>query len=295
MTAVAAPPAMSNRDSGNEPQTEHSPSRFTAVNGKDSVVSGPNAGDPVPSSGPMNREEQGAQPGDKEAQEVPRETYGGLNDQSRRSSSSTHTHKRRRSESGDQESRLSDGSERESTNRPTDALPTSNGAVSGSASSEVEPSHTAIATPSSSGRPDSIVASQPPSNRSWPEYESQLISQAQRAQQIDASDAHLADALQRETDSQDPRALNRPMQSAPSVQAPSFPAYNSERSATAVQVAPKRKRVFSNRTKTGCMTCRRRKKKCDELHPTCESFLRYSSTKRNPSVTALYSYSRSQS
>jgi hypothetical protein len=34
----------------------------------------------------------------------------------------------------------------------------------------------------------------------------------------------------------------------------------------------RRKRVFSNRTKTGCMTCRRRKKKCDEAHPECEWF-----------------------
>lgn len=32
----------------------------------------------------------------------------------------------------------------------------------------------------------------------------------------------------------------------------------------------KRKRNFSNRTKTGCMTCRRRKKKCDENRPECE-------------------------
>ncbi|ETN39018.1 uncharacterized protein HMPREF1541_07060 [Cyphellophora europaea CBS 101466] len=30
-----------------------------------------------------------------------------------------------------------------------------------------------------------------------------------------------------------------------------------------------RKRNFSNRTKTGCMTCRRRKKKCDEEKPIC--------------------------
>lgn len=284
---------MSNRDSGNEPGTEHSPSRFTAVNGKDSVVSGPNAGNPVPSSNPMNKEEQRTQSGDKEAQEVSRETHGRLNDQSRSSSSSTHTHKRRRSESGEQESRMSNGSERGSTYRQTDAPPTSNGAVSGSASSEVEPSHAAIATASSSGRPDTIEASQRPSNGSWPEYESQLISQAQRAQQIDASDAHLADALQRETDGQESRALNRPIQSAPRVPSPSSPAYNSERSPTAVQVAPKRKRVFSNRTKTGCMTCRRRKKKCDELHPACESFLQYSSTKRKPSVTALYSRSQS--
>lgn len=34
---------------------------------------------------------------------------------------------------------------------------------------------------------------------------------------------------------------------------------------------PKRKRNFSNRTKTGCWTCRERKKKCDEGRPVCES------------------------
>ncbi len=33
----------------------------------------------------------------------------------------------------------------------------------------------------------------------------------------------------------------------------------------------KRKRNFSNRTKTGCLTCRKRKKKCDEAKPECES------------------------
>ena len=38
-----------------------------------------------------------------------------------------------------------------------------------------------------------------------------------------------------------------------------------------VQPDPKkRKRNFSNRTKTGCMTCRKRKKKCDESKPECE-------------------------
>jgi hypothetical protein len=31
----------------------------------------------------------------------------------------------------------------------------------------------------------------------------------------------------------------------------------------------KRKRNFSNRTKTGCLTCRKRKKKCDENRPEC--------------------------
>ena len=40
--------------------------------------------------------------------------------------------------------------------------------------------------------------------------------------------------------------------------------------AAGVQVDPKkRKRQFANRTKTGCGTCRRRKKKCDEGKPEC--------------------------
>lgn len=34
--------------------------------------------------------------------------------------------------------------------------------------------------------------------------------------------------------------------------------------------AKKRKRNFSNRTKTGCLTCRKRKKKCDEAKPECK-------------------------
>lgn len=42
-----------------------------------------------------------------------------------------------------------------------------------------------------------------------------------------------------------------------------------------VQSDPKkRKRNFSNRTKTGCLTCRRRKKKCDEQKPECQNCLR---------------------
>ncbi|ORY10882.1 hypothetical protein BCR34DRAFT_588314 [Clohesyomyces aquaticus] len=56
------------------------------------------------------------------------------------------------------------------------------------------------------------------------------------------------------------------------------PQHYSERSSTAeitragVQVDPKkRKRVFANRTKTGCGTCRRRKKKCDEAKPECNN------------------------
>ncbi|KAL5622179.1 hypothetical protein BROUX41_006124 [Berkeleyomyces rouxiae] len=36
----------------------------------------------------------------------------------------------------------------------------------------------------------------------------------------------------------------------------------------------KRKRNFSNRTKTGCLTCRRRKKKCDEQKPECSNCIK---------------------
>ncbi|KAF2672777.1 hypothetical protein BT63DRAFT_136362 [Microthyrium microscopicum] len=36
----------------------------------------------------------------------------------------------------------------------------------------------------------------------------------------------------------------------------------------------KRKRAFTNRTKTGCQTCRKRKKKCDEGKPACNNCIR---------------------
>lgn len=49
------------------------------------------------------------------------------------------------------------------------------------------------------------------------------------------------------------------------------PAYTETRAGVVVQHDPKkRKRNFSNRTKTGCLTCRRRKKKCDEAKPECK-------------------------
>ncbi|KAF2266711.1 trimeric LpxA-like protein [Lojkania enalia] len=46
------------------------------------------------------------------------------------------------------------------------------------------------------------------------------------------------------------------------------------RAGVQVESAKKRKRQFANRTKTGCGTCRRRKKKCDEAKPECNNCLR---------------------
>jgi hypothetical protein len=42
----------------------------------------------------------------------------------------------------------------------------------------------------------------------------------------------------------------------------------------AVQVEPRRKKPFMKRAKTGCGTCRRRKKKCDEAKPECNNCTR---------------------
>ncbi|KAJ3474878.1 hypothetical protein NLG97_g9654 [Lecanicillium saksenae] len=54
------------------------------------------------------------------------------------------------------------------------------------------------------------------------------------------------------------------------------PAYTEPaRAGPVVQQDPKkRKRNFSNRTKTGCLTCRRRKKKCDEAKPECNNCIK---------------------
>ena len=56
----------------------------------------------------------------------------------------------------------------------------------------------------------------------------------------------------------------------------SYGEYSTSRSGVQVNSDRKnRKRVFSNRTKTGCLTCRKRKKKCDEHKPECEFFVRF--------------------
>ena len=52
---------------------------------------------------------------------------------------------------------------------------------------------------------------------------------------------------------------------------PFSPSQQRKAGSSAQQSDPKRrKRNFSNRTKTGCLTCRKRKKKCDETKPECK-------------------------
>ena len=94
----------------------------------------------------------------------------------------------------------------------------------------------------------------------------------------DAHDAHLADALQRENRGYDGVPPNRNSYHSPEDdddQNGQYDEYGAGRDSQSMDAdRRKRKRVFSNRTKTGCMTCRRRKKKCDEMHPECQLCLR---------------------
>lgn len=89
------------------------------------------------------------------------------------------------------------------------------------------------------------------------------------------SDARMAEALQRENrnyDAMGPRDNFASPEDDDDQHAQQYGDYGANRSSQSGldMDRKRRKRVFSNRTKTGCMTCRRRKKKCDEQHPECE-------------------------
>ena len=297
MSAVASAAIVNGgQDSEKELNSDQSPSRFTAVNGREPPVPGANT--PTPNPPPSNEGHRelseawgkGGYDAQYRQDERPRENGGIGNDQEDRppqgspsqyGQSSINRNKRKRSESGEQQ-------DPQNSYHGT-SIPRSPGfRLEDSADSHVLPPGTSgpatchpgpelkNTPPAMHSRPEAGEGSRTPSaNAPWNDYDSQLINQAQRAQQIDASDAQLAEALQREAQGHDAvqkgwGSVNRPLESGE--QPSPLSTYSQERSQTAVQVAPKRKRVFSNRTKTGCMTCRRRKKKCDEQHPACEFF-----------------------
>lgn len=88
------------------------------------------------------------------------------------------------------------------------------------------------------------------------------------------SDERMVEALQRENQNYDamgPRDNFVSPEDDDDQHAQQYGDYGANRSSLSGQDIDRkrRKRVFSNRTKTGCMTCRRRKKKCDEQHPEC--------------------------
>ena len=87
-----------------------------------------------------------------------------------------------------------------------------------------------------------------------------------------SSDEQLGEVLQRASQSMDQqRDYDHTSPGNNDRSAEPYSAYPNDRRELSAQSDPKkRKRNFSNRTKTGCMTCRRRKKKCDETRPECE-------------------------
>lgn len=120
------------------------------------------------------------------------------------------------------------------------------------------------------------------SAKGWYSQETQPTSLPYSAQRSDLSDVHLAETLQGES-----RMYEQQSQRGGGTDSPEdddergtpqrYAEYGTGNTPlSGVEAERKRrKRVFSNRTKTGCMTCRRRKKKCDEQHPECELIQRH--------------------
>jgi hypothetical protein len=293
MATVAQPASISNGThvQENDQHTEHGPPRFTAVNGKETTAlhnpgippvavnqnQSREASDFVGINGNSNSarpEESLRKPSNAGTEQA--DEYDSRESSAQTSPGGTNKNKRKRSESleyhSSQQDHLRLGGD--ATGNP------------GSSELSMQPE----ATNGSKLLPTSVDYSGPPptgyshtelkedqaingTSSSWPDYDSHLISQAQKAQNLDTSDAQLVEALQRETHSTDSIEqkswVTGPTSASGESDQRSVQPYTQEKHQAAVQVGPKRKRVFSNRTKTGCLTCRRRKKKCDEQHPSC--------------------------
>ncbi|OJI97713.1 hypothetical protein ASPVEDRAFT_306886 [Aspergillus versicolor CBS 583.65] len=285
---------MNDQESEKDSRVDHSPSRFTAVNGREAPVAvttfggssidgdGRDSTEAWPPGGcdpSTHQEEKSKENGnprnDIDEQLSQRSTSHGASNSMNRS-------KRKRSETDEQDDDpYPPYRAPRSPVQPTDG-PAEHHSQSGvpngimSSQSDTESKNT---TPQNHTRLDEGDNNRKLStNSNWHECDAQLLNQAQRTQQIDASDAQLAEALQRDAQGPDMAqktwdSVNRPIDGAISNEQTAAP-FPQDRPQNPVQIAPKRKRVFSNRTKTGCMTCRRRKKKCDEQHPACNNCIR---------------------
>lgn len=295
MTAAAADPvANSSNDTEQEPNVNHSPPRFTAVNGRDAPMSGlgpPTTGVDTPS---INHEqhlesfENWARDG---YNNPPRHGTGFQknnavsDDQDRQCSqcqpSLTSGSKRKRLEYGDQEQICQPSHQvpDRSQTGPHDNLDSRTQIANTKATPISHICHqTRLASPSAHPQHhgnENTNTRDLSVDSPWHGNNPQSPSQALRVQQVDdPSDTHIGDGLQR--GAQDVRQRNfdtakHAMEATiRDKNSPSLSTYPREHPRGASQVAPKRKRVFSNRVKTGCITCRKRKKKCGEEQPTCK-------------------------
>lgn len=277
--AIAAS-VMNDQDPEKESRLDHSPSRFTAVNGgeplEDTSATTPSNGDNRGAAEFWSRDRNDTTPHREENLKGIVDSGKDINGQRSQRPTPHSTPilssqvKRKRSESVNREPR--------SPAQPSNVLGAhspqagnSNGIMSSQSDGEAK-----RASPQATVRRDEGETPRRPStNAIWHEYDAQLVSQPQRIQQVDPSDAQMAEVLQREAQSSDVvqkdwDSLNRQIEGSVSSEQVPASSFSQDQTQDAVQIAPKRKRVFSNRTKTGCMTCRRRKKKCDEQHPVCK-------------------------
>ncbi|PGH17013.1 hypothetical protein AJ79_01397 [Helicocarpus griseus UAMH5409] len=322
MSAVASATVVNgNHDTKKDFNPEHSPSRFTAVNGRDQGAQPhPNNNNNPPSENnsttPHNEDQAmnsierdrtsrnsgtpSRQPEQQQQQQQQPFETANLTSQdpdvsyvaSDGHSSSANRNKRKRSESDDRQTSPSSyqghSVSRSPVSKPDHRLDPQIQAAAANGASHAQPAPDADAAAKASRqgytqleRSDSVQSTT--NTSTWDGYDTQMTNHAQLGhQQIDSSDAQLAEALQRDVQGPDHVAKNWATVPRPESEGidpnRKLVTYTQtppqERPVGPVQVGPKRKRVFSNRTKTGCMTCRRRKKKCDEQHPSCNNCLR---------------------
>lgn len=289
MSAVASATVVGEKhDLASEPSPEQSPTGFTAVNGREQATSAMNGTSELPTPQAQNNERDNSlerghsnrEPSDKDSHIPDVPSIGNLEQTENIFTSDGNpampNHKRKRSNSGDR--RISPETSPQAQSVPQSSAPLSCDSTNSqsqrinSSSTTNPPAGSEYDSPSRTIQPDHVsvdklddVKATPSNNFAWDNYDSQAMNSSQRlAHQVDSSDAQLAEALQQDVQN----VTVHPENTAGEAHSQQIANYSQHQPPT--QVAPKRKRVFSNRTKTGCMTCRRRKKKCDEQHPSCK-------------------------
>lgn len=191
--------------------------------------------------------------------------------------SDEHSHKRKRSGSMDRSSSSANSYHNHALPTSTKATPTTATAESdgiredGSVRAKSQPQVESRESYSSDTQyrqfmPANDPAREPNPNDMWHSRQYPQHSQIN-------SDEHLGEVLQRASQNIDAQQheYDRRTLSGDDKSADPYSAYPQERRELSAQSdLKKRKRNFSNRTKTGCMTCRKRKKKCDEFRPECK-------------------------
>ncbi|KAL4930019.1 uncharacterized protein BDV17DRAFT_46708 [Aspergillus undulatus] len=272
MTAIATASVINDQESERDTRIDHSPSRFTAVNGRDSLVpvsavgGGSSNGEKREHSEAWQRTEYDPTASHEDTSKENGSAGKDINEhETQRSTShgslvSINRSKRKRSESDEQaDGSLAPYRGPRSPVQPTDNIAEQSSQLGAmSSQSDTESKRTSLQAHARQDEEGNTRRSS--TNASWHEYD-------------------LAEALQRDAQGPDVASknwdgINRPTEGPMPREQARAPSLSQDRPQNAVQVAPRRKRVFSNRTKTGCLTCRRRKKKCDEQHPNCNNCTR---------------------